>query len=125
MFYRFITSAIALVLSGMLTAAQAQNGDAATARFIRRSLSASTSKEKGLYKAAGLNVDIQPADFPAIQMVSRTSSSASPPPIDPDRAQQRSCGGAGSHLPPKPFVLFSLAKSGIKTPADFPNGTSA
>ena len=73
MLYRFITSAIALILSGILTAAQAEESVTLRLKWFHQAQFAGfyVAKEKDLYKSAGLNVDIQPGgpDFPAIQMV--------------------------------------------------------
>src|SRR5260370_25554139 len=73
MFYRFVTSAIALVLSAMFTAAHAEDTVTVRLKWFHQAQFAGfyVAKEKEFYKSAGLSVDIQPGgpDFPAIQMV--------------------------------------------------------
>src|SRR5258707_11536147 len=73
MSYRIVTSAVALVLSGILTAAQADESVTLRLKWFHQAQFAGfyVAKEKDFYKSAGLNVDIQPGgpDFPAIQMV--------------------------------------------------------
>lgn len=61
MFYRFITSAIALVLGGMITAAEAEESVTLRLKWFHQAQFAGfyVAKDKELYKAAGLNVDIQ------------------------------------------------------------------
>src|SRR5258707_9512575 len=73
MSYRIVTSVVAAVLSGMLTAAQADESVTVRLKWFHQAQFAGfyVAKEKGYYKSAGLNVDIQPGgpDFPAIQMI--------------------------------------------------------
>ena len=82
------------------------------------------AKEKGYYDAAGLNVSIQPGgpDFPAIQMVAGGSEQFGVTGAD----QILMARGKGAPVVAvavlyrkDPFVLFSLKKSGINSPADF------
>src|SRR6202048_1752541 len=126
MFTRLVTSVVALVVSGMLNAAWAEEAVTVRLKWFHQAQFAGfyVAKEHDFYKSAGLNVDIQPGgpDFPAIQMVTGGN-------------EQFGVTGADQGLIPRskgfpvvalavifrrnPFVLFSLAKSGIKTPADY------
>ena len=73
MFSRLVTSILAAVLSGMLTAAHAEESVTLRLKWFHQAQFTGfyVAKEKDFYKSAGLNVDIQPGgpDFPAIQMV--------------------------------------------------------
>ena len=73
MSYRLVMSIVAAVLSGMLTAAHAEESVTLRLKWFHQAQFAGfyVAKEKDFYKSAGLNVDIQPGgpDFPAIQMV--------------------------------------------------------
>ena len=73
MFYRIVTSVVATVLTGMLTAAQADESVTLRLKWFHQAQFAGfyVAKEKDFYKSAGLNLDIQPGgpDFPAVQMV--------------------------------------------------------
>jgi NitT/TauT family transport system substrate-binding protein len=68
MFYRLVTTIVAAVLSGMLTAAHAEESVTLRLKWFHQAQFAGfyVAKEKDLYKSAGLNVDIQPGgpDFP-------------------------------------------------------------
>jgi NitT/TauT family transport system substrate-binding protein len=126
MFYRFITSAIALVLSGMLTAAHAEESVTLRLKWFHQAQFAGfyVAKEKELYKAAGLNVDIQPGgpDFPAIQMVTGGNEQFGVTSADQiliARSKGVPVVALAVIFRRNPFVLFSLAKSGIKVPADY------
>src|SRR6202167_1661334 len=115
-----------LVLTGLCAAAHA--GDAVTVRlkWFNQAQFAGfyVAQEKGFYKAAGLDVNVQPGgpDFPAIQMVAGGNEQ-----FGVTGAEQiliaRSKGvpvvALAAIFRRNPFVLFSLAKSGIKTPADY------
>jgi len=126
MFYRFITSAIALVLSGMLTAARAEESVVLRLKWFHQAQFAGfyVAKEKELYKSAGLNVDIQPGgpDFPAIQMVTGGNEQFGVTGADQiliARSKGVPVVALAVIFRRNPFVLFSLAKSGIKAPADY------
>src|ERR1700757_1830537 len=126
MFYRIILSVVAAVLSGMFTAAQAEESVTLRLKWFHQAQFAGfyVAKEKDFYKSAGLNVDIQPGgpDFPAIQMVAGGN-------------EQFGVTGADQILVARdkgvpvvalaviyrknPFVLFALTKSGIDKPAKF------
>jgi ABC-type nitrate/sulfonate/bicarbonate transport system substrate-binding protein len=126
MSYRFITSAIALLLSGMLTAAQADEAVTVRLKWFHQAQFAGfyVAKEKDLYKSAGLNVDIQPGgpDFPAVQMVTGGNEQFGVTGADQiliARSKGVPVVALAVIFRRNPFVLFSLAKSGVKTPADY------
>jgi len=126
MFYRFITSAIALVLGGMLTTAAAEEAVTLRLKWFHQAQFAGfyVAKDKELYKAAGLNVDIQPGgpDFPAIQMVTGGNEQFGVTAADQiliARSKGVPVVALAVIFRRNPFVLFSLAKSGIKAPADY------
>jgi NitT/TauT family transport system substrate-binding protein len=82
------------------------------------------AKDKGFYKAAGLDVDVQPGgpDFPAIQMVAGGNEQFGVTGADQiliARSKGVPVVALAVIYRRNPFVLFSLAKSGIKTPADY------
>src|SRR5260370_2439832 len=126
MFYRIVTSVVAAVLGAMLTAAHAEEAVTLRLKWFHQAQFAGfyVAKEKDFYKSAGLHVDIKPGgpDFPAIKMVA-------------DGNEQFGVTGANQILIARskgvpvvalavifrrnPFVLFSLAKSGIKAPSDY------
>lgn len=126
MFCRFITSAIALVLSGMFSAALAEESVTLRLKWFHQAQFAGfyVAKDKELYKSAGLNVDIQPGgpDFPAIQMVTGGNEQFGVTAADQiliARSKGVPVVALAVIFRRNPFVLFSLAKSGIKTPADY------
>src|SRR3984957_17500827 len=122
-----IFTLLALLIAPLLGAA-ARADDAVTVRlkWFNQAQFAGfyVAKDKGFYKAAGLDVNIQPGgpDFPAIQMVAGGSEQFGVTGAD-QILMARSKGVPVVALAVisrrNPFVLFSLAKSGIKTPADF------
>lgn len=82
------------------------------------------SQAKGYYKSAGLDVNIQPGgpDFPAIQMVAGGNEQFGVTGADQiliARSKGVPVVAVAVIYRQNPFVLFSLAKSGIKTPADW------
>jgi len=126
MFYRFVTSAIALVLSAMFTAAHAEDTVTVRLKWFHQAQFAGfyVAKEKEFYKSAGLSVDIQPGgpDFPAIQMVTGGNEQFGVTGADQiliARSKGVPVVALAVIFRRNPFVLFSLAKSGIKTPADY------
>jgi NitT/TauT family transport system substrate-binding protein len=126
MSYRLVTSIVAAVLSGMLTAAHADESVTVRLKWFHQAQFAGfyVANDKGLYKSAGLNVDIQPGgpDFPAIQMVTGGSEQFGVTGADQiliARSKGVPVVALAVIFRRNPFVLFSLAKSGIKTPADY------
>jgi NitT/TauT family transport system substrate-binding protein len=124
--YRALISFTLLVLSGLFASAQA--GDAVTVRlkWFNQAQFAGfyVAQDKGYYKAAGLDVNIQPGgpDFPAIQMVTGGNEQFGVTGADQiliARSKGVPVVALAVIYRRNPFVLFSLAKSGIKTPADF------
>jgi ABC-type nitrate/sulfonate/bicarbonate transport system substrate-binding protein len=126
MFYRLVASIVAAVLSGMLTAAHAEESVTLRLKWFHQAQFAGfyVAKEKDFYKSAGLNVDIQPGgpDFPAIQMVTGGNEQFGVTGADQvliARSKGVPVVALAVIFRRNPFVLFSLAKSGIKTPADY------
>src|SRR5882724_1021191 len=126
MLYRFIMSTIALALSAMFTAAQADESVTLRLKWFHQAQFAGfyVAKEKAYYQSAGLNVDIQPGgpDFPAVQMVAGGNEQFGVTGADQiliARSKGVPVVALAVIFRRNPFVLFSLAKSGIKTPADY------
>src|ERR1700688_4324572 len=126
MFYRLVTSIVAAVLSGMLTAAHAEESVTLRLKWFHQAQFAGfyVAKEKDFYKSAGLNVDIQPGgpDFPAIQMVTGGNEQFGVTGADQiliARSKGVPVVAIAVIFRRNPFVLFSLAKSGIKAPTDY------
>jgi NitT/TauT family transport system substrate-binding protein len=124
--YRAMAFVIMLVLSGLCATAQA--GDAVTVRlkWFNQAQFAGfyVAQEKGEYKAAGLDVNIQPGgpDFPAVQMITGGNEQFGVTGADQiliARSKGVPVVALAVIYRRNPFVLFSLAKSGIKTPADY------
>src|SRR5580693_9712412 len=124
--YRAMAFVIMLVLSGLCAAAHA--GDAVTVRlkWFNQAQFAGfyVAQEKGFYKSAGLNVDIQPGgpDFPAVQMVTGGNEQFGVTGADQvliARSKGVPVVALAVVYRRNPFVLFSLAKSGINGPADY------
>src|SRR5277367_3821600 len=128
--YRAFISVTLLVLSGLFASAQA--GDAVTVRlkWFNQAQFAGfyVAQDKGYYKAAGLDVNIQPGgpDFPAVQMIAGGNEQFGVTGADQiliARSKGVPVVALAVIYRRNPFVLFSLAKSGIKTPADFAGKT--
>jgi NitT/TauT family transport system substrate-binding protein len=127
--YRAMTSAIFLVLSSFFAA---HAGEAVTVRlkWFNQAQFAGfyVAQQNGYYKAAGLDVNIQPGgpDFPAVQMVTGGSEQFGVTGADQiliARSKGVPVVALAVIYRRNPFVLFSLTKSGIKTPADFAGKT--
>src|ERR1700686_4785408 len=121
--------AIGLLMSGSVLAPAA---DAVTVRlkWLHQAQFAGfyVAKDKGYYAAAGLDVSIQPggSDFPAVQMVTGGSEQFGVTGADQiliARSKGVPVVALAVIYRRNPFVLFSLTKSGIKTPADFAGKT--
>jgi NitT/TauT family transport system substrate-binding protein len=126
MINRILTSIAALALSGVLTAASAEESVTVRLKWFNQAQFAGfyVAKEKDLYKSAGLNVDIQPGgpDFPAVQMVAGGNEQFGVTGADQiliARSKGVPVVALAVIFRRNPFVLFSLAKSGIKSPADY------
>ena len=82
--YRAMAFVIVLVLSGLCAVAQASDAVTVRLKWFNQAQFAGfyVAQEKGEYKAADLDVNIQPGgpDFPAVQMISG-GNLASPAPI--------------------------------------------
>jgi ABC-type nitrate/sulfonate/bicarbonate transport system substrate-binding protein len=126
MFRRVVTSVVILVLSAMFVGARAEQSATVRLKWFHQAQFAGfyVAKEKGYYQAAGLDVDIQPGgpDFPAVQMVSGGNEQFGVTGADQiliARSKGVPVVALAVIFRRNPFVLFSLAKSGIKAPADF------
>ena len=126
MFYRIVTFIVAAVLTGMLTSAQADESVTLRLKWFHQAQFAGfyVAKDKDFYKYAGLNVDIQPGgpDFPAVQMVAGGNEQFGVTGADQiliARSKGVPVVALAVIFRRNPFVLFSLAKSGIKVPADY------
>jgi NitT/TauT family transport system substrate-binding protein len=124
--YRAGAFLIMLVFGGLCAAAQA--GDSVTLRlkWFNQAQFAGfyVAREKGDYKATGLDVNVQPGgpDFPAVQMVAGGNEQFGVTGADQiliARSKGVPVVAVAVIYRRNPFVLFSLAKSGIKTPADY------
>jgi NitT/TauT family transport system substrate-binding protein len=124
--YRAMAFVNMLVLTGLCAAAHA--GDSVTVRlkWFNQAQFAGfyVAQEKGDYKATGLDVNIQPGgpDFPAVQMVAGGNEQFGVTGADQiliARSKGVPVVAVAVIYRRNPFVLFSLAKSGIKTPADY------
>ena len=126
MFRLLVTSFLAAVASGLFGPAQAADSVTIRLKWFNQAQFAGfyVAKDKGLYASAGLDVDIQPGgpDFPAIQMVAGGNEQFGVTAAE-DILIARSKGVPVVALAViyrrNPFVLFSLAKSGIRAPADY------
>jgi NitT/TauT family transport system substrate-binding protein len=127
--YRAMTSAIFLVLSSFF-AARADEAVTVRLKWFNQAQFAGfyVAQQNGYYKAAGLDVNIQPGgpDFPAVQMVTGGSEQFGVTGADQiliARSKGVPVVALAVIYRRNPFVLFSLTKSGIKTPADFAGKT--
>jgi ABC-type nitrate/sulfonate/bicarbonate transport system substrate-binding protein len=117
---------ILLVLSALGATARADDAVTVRLKWFNQAQFAGfyMAQEKGYYKAAGLAVNIQPGgpDFPAVQMVTGGNEQFGVTGADQiliARSKGVPVVALGVIYRRNPFVLFSLAKSGIKMPADF------
>ncbi len=123
--YRAITSAVFLMLSSLF-AAHAEEAVTVRLKWFNQAQFAGfyVAQQSGYYKAAGLDVNIQPGgpDFPAVQMVAGGNEQFGVTGADQiliARSKGVPVVALAVIYRRNPFVLFSLAKSGIKAPADF------
>jgi NitT/TauT family transport system substrate-binding protein len=119
-----------LILSGLVVGARADDAVTVRLKWFNQAQFAGfyVARESGFYKAAGLDVNIQPGgpDFPAVQMVTGGNEQFGVTGADQvliARSKGVPVVALAVIYRRNPFVLFSLAKSGIKTPADFAGKT--
>lgn len=125
--YRFLAFAVLLAVSS-LSVSVVQAAEAVTVRlkWLNQAQFAGfyVAQEKGYYKSEGLDVNIQPGgpDFPAVQMVTGGNEQFGVTGADQvlvARSKGVPIVALAVIYRRNPFVLFSLAKSGIKGPADY------
>ena len=123
--FRTLASIVLLVSSTLCATARA---DSVTVRlkWLNQAQFAGfyVAQEKGYYKSEGLDVNIQPGgpDFPAVQMVAGGNEQFGVTGADQiliARSKGVPVVALAVIYRRNPFVLFSLAKSGIKSPADY------
>jgi len=127
---RAVAAFILLVLSGLCAGARADDAVTVRLKWFNQAQFAGfyVAQTKGFYKAEGLDVNIQPGgpDFPAVQMVAGGNEQFGVTGADQiliARSKGVPVVALAVLYRRNPFVLFSLAKSGIKTPADYPGKT--
>ncbi len=127
--YRAITSVLLLMLSSLF-AARADEAVTVRLKWFNQAQFAGfyVAQQNSYYKAVGLDVNIQPGgpDFPAVQMVTGGNEQFGVTGADQiliARSKGVPVVALAVIYRRNPFVLFSLAKSGIKTPADFAGKT--
>jgi NitT/TauT family transport system substrate-binding protein len=115
-----------LVLTALCAAAHAADSVTVRLKWFNQAQFAGfyVAEEKGFYKSAGLDVNIQPGgpDFPAVQMVTGGSEQFGVTGADQiliARSKGVPIVALAVIYRRNPFVMFSLQKSGIKTPADW------
>jgi NitT/TauT family transport system substrate-binding protein len=115
-----------LVLTGLCAAAHAADAVTVRLKWFNQAQFAGfyVAQEKGFYKSAGLDVNIQPGgpDFPAVQMVAGGNEQFGITGADQiliARSKGVPIVALAVIYRRNPFVMFSLQKSGIKTPADW------
>jgi len=126
MWKRLIASVFVISLWGPVTAARADEAVTLRLKWFNQAQFAGfyVAKTKGYYKSAGIDLDIQPGgpDFPAIQMVAGGNEQFGVTGADQiliARGKGVPVVAVAVIYKRTPFVLFSLAKSGIKSPADY------
>ena len=124
--FRAVALVTLLVLSGFCAAAHAADAVTVRLKWYNQAQFAGfyVAQEKGFYKSAGLDVNIQPGgpDFPAIQMVAGGNEQFGVTGADQiliARSKGVPVVALAVIYRRNPFVLFSLAKSGIKGPKDW------
>jgi NitT/TauT family transport system substrate-binding protein len=124
--YRAVASIVILALSSLCATAYADEAVTLRLKWLNQAQFAGfyVAQEKGYYKSEGLDVNIQPGgpDFPAVQMVTGGSEQFGVTGADQiliARSKGVPVVALSVIYRRNPFVLFSLAKSGIKTPADY------
>ena len=124
--YRTVAFTILLAISSLCATARADDSVTLRLKWLNQAQFAGfyVAKEKGYYKSEGLDVNIQPGgpDFPAVQMVTGGNEQFGVTAADQiliARSKGVPVVALAVIYRRNPFVLFSLAKSGIKTPADY------
>jgi ABC-type nitrate/sulfonate/bicarbonate transport system substrate-binding protein len=123
--YRAVASITLLGLSSLCASAYADEGITLRLKWLNQAQFAGfyVAQEKGYYKSAGLDVNIQPGgpDFPAVQMVTGGNEQFGVTGADQiliARSKGVPVVALAVVYRRNAFVLFSLAKSGINGPAD-------
>jgi NitT/TauT family transport system substrate-binding protein len=123
---RTMAIVILLALSALGATARAEEAVTVRLKWFNQAQFAGfyMAQERGYYRAAGLAVNIQPGgpDFPAVQMLTGGNEQFGVTGADQiliARSKGVPVVALGVIYRRNPFVLFSLAKSGVKTPADF------
>jgi NitT/TauT family transport system substrate-binding protein len=126
MCHRALASVILLVSTALGATARAEDAVTVRLKWFNQAQFAGfyVAQEKDYYKAAGLAVNVQPGgpDFPAVQMVTGGNEQFGVTGADQiliARSKGVPVVAVAVIYRRNPFVLFSLAKSGIKTPSDF------
>ena len=124
--YRAMAFVIGLILSSLSTVGHAADAVTVRLKWYNQAQFAGfyVAQEKGFYKSAGLDVNIQPGgpDFPAIQMIAGGSEQFGVTGADQiliARSKGVPVVALAVIYRANPFVLFSLGQSGIKSPADW------
>jgi NitT/TauT family transport system substrate-binding protein len=124
--YRAMALVMLLVCCGLGAVAHAADAVTVRLKWYNQAQFAGfyVAQDKGIYKSAGLDVNIQPGgpDFPAVQMVAGGNEQFGVTGADQiliARSKGVPVVALAVIYRRNPFVLFSLAKSGIKTPADW------
>ena len=124
--YRAVASIVFAALIGLCATARADEAVTLRLKWLNQAQFAGfyVEQEKGYYKSEGLEVNIQPGgpDFPAVQMVTGGNEQFGVTGSDQiliARSKGVPVVALSVIYRRNPFVLFSLAKSGIKTPADY------
>lgn len=124
--YRAMAFVILLALNAIGAAAHAADSVTVRLKWYNQAQFAGfyVAQDKGFYKSAGLDVNIQPGgpDFPAVQMVAGGNEQFGVTGADQiliGRSKGVPVVALAVIYRRNPFVLFSLAKSGIKSPADW------
>jgi NitT/TauT family transport system substrate-binding protein len=124
--YRAVASVILLIAMSLCAGARADDAVTVRLKWFNQAQFAGfyVALQDGYYKSAGLDVNIQPGgpDFPAVQMVAGGNEQFGVTGADQvliARSKGVPIVALAVIYRRNPFVLFSLAKSGIKTPADY------
>ena len=124
--YRAKAIVTLLVLTGLCAAAHAADAVTVRLKWFNQAQFAGfyVAQDKGFYKSAGLDVNIQPGgpDFPAVQMVTGGNEQFGVTGADQiliARSKGVPIVALAVIYRRNPFVTFSTQKSGIKTPADW------